>query len=93
MVEDISTDRPAEGSDTLRQQLRVRGRNLLKDGAPPRVSIGGRPVGVLRATQNELVLAPGADQFAGQMSLAHDPRAPTELWFDETAAPAAEQPS
>lgn len=84
MVEDIETDVGANSSDDLRQRLRVRGRNLLKDGAPPLVSIGGKPVSVVRATDNELVLAPGLDQFAGQMSLAHDRRAPTELWFDQT---------
>jgi hypothetical protein len=74
------------GSDELRRRLRVRGRNLMKDGAPPRVSIGGRPVPVLHATDRELLLAPGAEQFAGHMSLVHDPRAATELWFDQSAA-------
>jgi hypothetical protein len=85
MVDDVEAD-TGDGADTLRQRLRVRGRNLLKDGAPPRVSIEGKPVSVVRATDTELVLAPGLDQFAGQMSLAHDHRAPTELWFDQTPA-------
>ena len=65
-------------------RLKVRGRNLLKDGTPAQVSIGGKPVAVLRATDSELVLAPSPDQFAGQMSLAHDRRAATELWFDQS---------
>jgi len=84
MVENIESESANDGSDELRQRLRVRGRNLLKDGAPPRVSIGGKTVSVLRATDGELVLAPNADQFVGQMSLSHDHRAPTELWFDQS---------
>jgi hypothetical protein len=86
MVESIETERPIIGTDELRRRLKVRGHNLLKDGAPPLVSIGGKPVNIVRATDGELVLAPGADQFAGQMSLAHDRRAPTELWFDESSS-------
>jgi hypothetical protein len=84
MVEDIEADESANGSAELRQRLKVRGRNLLKDGTPAQVSIGGKPVAVLRATDSELVLAPSPDQFAGQMSLAHDRRAATELWFDQS---------
>ena len=84
MVEDIASEPVGNGADAVRHQLRVRGRNFLKDGVPPRVAIGGRPVGVVRASERELVLAPGSDQFAGQMSLAHDPQAPMELWFDQT---------
>jgi hypothetical protein len=82
MVQDIEVD-TSGGTDDLRRRLRVRGRNLLKDGEPARVSIGGRPVTVVQATDGELVLAPSREQFAGQMSLAHDLRAPTELWFDQ----------
>jgi hypothetical protein len=86
MVETIEPDNGGANGDALRQRLRLRGRNLMKDGTPPRVSIAGRPVNVVRASDNELLLAPAPDQFAGQMSLAHDPRAPTDLWFDETAS-------
>jgi len=82
MVDDIEADTGTGASDELRQRLRVRGRNLLKDGVPPAVSIDGKPVSVVRATDSELVLAPALDQFAGQMRLAHDRQAPTELWFD-----------
>jgi hypothetical protein len=90
MVDNVESEVTGDGNsdDELRRRLRVRGRNLLKDGAPPRVSIGGTPVSVVHATDGELVLAPNAEQFAGQMSLAHDYRAPTELWFDQSAATA-----
>ncbi len=90
MVADVSREAApgSDAADELRQHLRVKGRNLLRDGAPPRVAIAGRPVSVIRAQDDELVLAPSPDQFAGQMSLEHHPRAPTELWFDQSV-PAA----
>ena len=46
MVDDIAGEGEPSGSDELRQRLRVKGKNMLRDGAPPRVSIGGRPVNV-----------------------------------------------
>ena len=86
MVSDIASDGPRDGADELRQRLRVKGRNMLRDGAPPSVSIGGRPVSVVQASDDEIVLAPDPDQMAGQMSLSHDPRSPTEVWFDQKRA-------
>ena len=86
MVSDIGIETVGSSTDELRQRLRVRGTNMLKEGAPPRVTIAGKPVSVVRATETDLLLAPGRDQFAGQMSLAHDQRAPTELWFDQAEA-------
>lgn len=84
MVDDVASE--PDGADALRQRLRIKGRNLLRDGVPPRVAIGGRQVGVVQASDGELILAPDADQFAGQMSLSHDPRSATELWFDQSQA-------
>lgn len=84
MVDDIESTDDASGSDELRQRLRVKGKNLLRGGVPPQVSIGGRPVSVVRASDTEIVLAPALDQMAGQMSLSHDPRSATDLWFDQT---------
>jgi len=90
MVDDIENAGDASGSDELRQRLRVKGKNLLRDGVPPQVSIGGRPVSVVRASDTEIVLAPDLDQMAGQMSLSHDSRSATDLWFDQTPpAPAS----
>jgi hypothetical protein len=89
MVQDVETHMDggngSDGADTLRSRLRVRGRNLLKDGVPPRVTIAGEPVSVVRATDTELLLAAAPHQFAGQMSLAHDARDPAELYFDLAA--------
>lgn len=90
MVSDIAGEGgSADGADALRQRLRVKGRNLMRDGAPPRVSIGGRPVSVVQACDTEIVLAPAPDQMAGQMSLSHDARSATDVWFDQQPASAA----
>ena len=90
----IDADRLGEGP---RRQLRVRGGNLLRDGSPPRATIDGKPVGIVQATDTEIVLAPRDGQLAGQMSLAHDDVATSEVWFDlsdgfepEPAAPGFE---
>jgi hypothetical protein len=86
MVSDISSEDAPGSTDELRQRLRVRGKNLLREGRPPAVTIGGRPVGVVQASDREIVLAPTLDQMAGEMSLAHDPRSPTQVWFDHQPA-------
>jgi hypothetical protein len=52
--------------------LRVRGRNL-SHGGPPHVSIGGEPVHVLSASENELLVRPGAHQLAGTLSVETAP--------------------
>lgn len=86
MVNDIAREDGSDSSDELRQRLRIKGRNMLRDGTPPRVSIAGRPVSVVQASDDELVLAPDLDQMAGQMSLSHDPHSMTEVWFDHRPA-------
>lgn len=95
MVDDVSPDPDGgDGADALRSRLRVRGRNLLKDGVPARVTVAGEPVSVVRATDSELVLAPAPHQLAGQMSLEHDPREAARVYFDaEPAARPAEMVS
>lgn len=84
MISEVEVDGDRHGGDTLRRQLRVRGRNLLRDGSPPRATIDGQPVGIVQATDTEVVLAPREGQLAGQMSLAHDDIATTQVWFDLT---------
>jgi hypothetical protein len=83
MVNGIAREDEPDSSDQLRQRLRVKGKNMLRDGAPPRVSIGGRPVRVVHASDSEMILAPDFDQMSGQMSLSHDRHAATDVWFDQ----------
>jgi hypothetical protein len=61
--------------------LRVSGRNLMRSG-PPRVTLGGAPVAVVKATANELLLAPAADQWAGELSVEPAPRISHAMAFD-----------
>jgi hypothetical protein len=90
MVDDVSaTPGPVsgEGPGAVLNRVRVRGRNLLKNGAPPTVTIGGERVAVVQATDRELVLAPQAHQLAGAMSLAHDVADPAHVYFDAQLTP------
>jgi hypothetical protein len=65
---------PAEApsSESTFGRLRLRGRNLMS-GGPPSVTIGGSPVSVLSATADEVVIAPGAHQLAGELRLSTRP--------------------
>jgi hypothetical protein len=77
--------------------MRVTGRNLVRGGVFPQVKIGDRPVSVLRSAPNELLLAPGEGQWAGELSIESAPTMATAMAFDLTAfapapAPAAEPP-
>src|SRR5262249_9013583 len=71
--------------------LRITGRNLMRNN-PPRVSIGGQPVSVLRASDREVLVAPGPHQFSGTLALATGPERATEMAFDLSPA-LAEAPS
>ena len=61
--------------------LRIRGRNLL-GARPPRVSIGGQAVNVVKASDRELLIAPMAHQFAGTLSIETGPDSSAEMSFD-----------
>ncbi|CAN7557307.1 hypothetical protein LJR225_004065 [Phenylobacterium sp. LjRoot225] len=62
--------------------LRVRGRNLTQEGVSPYVAIGGRPVAVLKASDRELLIAPDAEQWAGELSIQPSPQLATTMGFD-----------
>jgi hypothetical protein len=61
--------------------LRLRGRNLMQHRAPA-VSIGGESVRVLRASPEEVVVAPLAHQLSGTLELRTDDGEQTALAFD-----------
>jgi hypothetical protein len=80
MVSRIEPHSPLDRSDNS-PLLRVRGRNLVS-GRPPRVSIGGEPVSLLKATDQELILAPLAHQMGGMLTVETGPEMRTETAFD-----------
>lgn len=69
----------APGSPPL---LRVVGRNLVQGGLSPLVRIGDRPVPVLKSADHELLLAPGHDQWAGEVAVSPTSRHSVALAFD-----------
>jgi hypothetical protein len=75
--------------------IRVTGRNLVRGGAFPQVRIGDRPVSILKSSPRELLLAPGKDQWAGELAVEAAPTQATAMSFDLTAfaPPAGAEPA
>lgn len=69
------------GDEPASPLLRIRGRNLVRNGTP-RVSIGGEAVSVVKASDDEVLIAPRPHQFAGTLSLEHGPQSRAEMAFD-----------
>jgi len=78
--------------------MRVQGHNLLSEGPggriAPSVTLGGQPMAVVRASERELVLAPQAHQWAGELSVKAAGAPAASMSFDLTpfAPPAAPAP-
>ena len=66
------------GQQTL---LSVRGARLVQ-GKPPRVTIGGEPVGIIRADDSEILLAPHAGQMSGDLVVETQPGSAATVAFD-----------
>ena len=86
-LEHVFPVRQGPGDDPAQQPLlRVSGHNLMASGsagkAAPRVTLGGQPVPVVKATDRELLLAPQAHQWAGELSVVHGDGLPATLSFD-----------
>lgn len=82
MVEDVVPVTPPPGENGSPPTLvRVRGRNLTRRGVP-RVTIGGEPVSVVRASEREVVLAPQAHQMHGELTIAPEPNLASSMAFD-----------
>jgi hypothetical protein len=73
--------------------LRVSGRNLMRAG-PPRVTLGGEAMAVVKASADELLLAPAPHQWAGELSVEPAPLVSHALAFDlRPYAPPAPPPA
>jgi hypothetical protein len=79
--------RPGDDPDRP-QLLRVRGHNLVAGAgmgaATPRVTLAGQPVAVVKASDREILLAPQAHQWAGELSVAPAEGVSATLSFDLT---------
>ncbi len=62
----------------------MRGHNLVGTGeqGTPRVTVAGQPVAVIKASPRELLLAPQAHQWAGQLNVTHGQGLAASLGFD-----------
>ncbi|MES2318835.1 MAG: hypothetical protein V4631_15245 [Pseudomonadota bacterium] len=93
-LEHVTPVAPEAAGDKY-QFLRVRGHNLLGAGGKgtPTVMMGNKPVAVIKASPRELLLAPQAHQWAGELSVSHGPGVAASLAFDLTpfAPPAPPQ--
>jgi hypothetical protein len=75
------------------QLIRVTGRNLVRGATLPDVKIGRRPVSILKSSPNELLLAPGDDQWVGELAVEAAPLLATAMSFDLSAfGPRAAEP-
>jgi hypothetical protein len=68
----VPADRSDAESSSVPARLRLRGRNLVRSG-PPNVTIGGEPVSVLSAREDEVVIAPQKHQLVGELRLSTTP--------------------
>lgn len=83
MVEQVlPVPHPAGGGADLRRILQVRGRNLMPEAGAPVVSVRGRPVSVVKSSPTELLLAPGDDQWAGDLSVETGAGLAASMQFD-----------
>ena len=83
---------PAEAAPT--QRLRILGRNLLRGGSQPQVSLAGRPLKILAASANELVVeAPRGAAAAGTLSVETQPGFAYSMELDQALASSVLSPS
>lgn len=69
------------GESPAQKLLRIRGENLIR-GQVPKVEIGGEPVSVLAAKEQELLLAPKAHQLSGTLTIETEPMYLAQTAFD-----------
>lgn len=83
MVERVVPVGPApDDPPDFRRILRVGGRNLVREGAVPRVTIGGRPAPILKSSETELLVAPDMQQWAGELRVETAPEIAAAMSFD-----------
>ena len=83
LVEYVSpVERDAGDTSDSPPLIRLRGRNLLGGGGRPRVTLGGEAMAVVSATDRELLIAPKAHQWSGELAVTPPTGPATALAFD-----------
>jgi hypothetical protein len=82
----VVPDRVAMPSDPEPPRLRIGGSNLVQDRVP-RVRIGGRPVPVLDASSEEIVVQPAVDQLSGLLEVETAPGEVLSMQLDFAPEP------
>lgn len=77
----LPVERSAEDPADVPTLLRIRGRNLMRDGLP-RVTVSGEPVSVVRADEREVVIVPQEHQMAGELAVEPSAGLATTMAFD-----------
>ena len=78
----MPADPSSDDASELRKILKVRGRNLVREGALPVVTIGDRPTAIVKSSENELLLAPRDDQWSGVLRIETEPELAASMSFD-----------
>ena len=83
---EYATPMPSEDASQVPKFIRLRGHNLMgADGqTAPRVMLGNQAIAVVKASPRELLLAPQANQWSGQLSVSHNGGLASSLSFDLT---------
>ena len=72
---------PGNETGDLANLVRIRGRNLVRDGLP-HVTVAGEHVGVVKASDSEILIAPQKHQMYGKLTVEHSPDLASSIAFD-----------
>ncbi len=85
----VSHVRPADPGPNdppdMGRLIRVNGRNLVRQGLAPKVTIADRPVSILKSSADELLLLPDAEQWTGELRVESEPEQTAAMAFDLSA--------
>jgi len=72
---------PGKEGEDLANLVRIRGRNLMREGLP-RVTVADEPVSVVRASNSEILIVPQKHQMHGMLSVEPAPELAATMAFD-----------
>lgn len=81
LVEHVSPVQSPGDAGSIANLIRIRGRNLTRDGVP-RVTVAGEAVGILKASTSEILIAPQKHQMHGTLRVEPAPELVSTMAFD-----------